>query len=232
MALVDTLLLNQDDDMFMFAAVERDFSVKLPVDRPYNTVGDIFDAVVEALNAAPVVPTTTCFSMIAFHRLRKGVRHVRPDIARINLNLDLSNALTPAQQRALKAHVESTHRLVLDGFVLTKLGLGIAVSVFFASLAAFLAWFWSDLNGWYLTGGLLLATVLSLASTTVLPQRLQDEATVRRLVRRTTARNIGRLVREYGMPRERDLWRAFSDSLAESLDRNLDGLHRGTRLAW
>lgn len=229
---MDTLQLQSDDDMFVFGAVQSDFGVKLPVRHPYNTVGDLFDATIGALEQSVSGRTEACFSMLTFHRLRTGVRAVRPDLTKVDLDFVLASALTFVEQRALRDHVAATYHLTIDAFVLTRLSFAVAMFVFFGSLTMFLALFWENLNGWLFAGGMLLAAVSSLVSTFVLPRRLDPgSATVRALVLRMRTSNMGRLIRELGMPREPELWQAFSDSIARSLGRNLDGLHRGTRFA-
>lgn len=196
-----------------------------------HTVGELFEVVCSKL-APQAQPTDLCLSMVVFHRLRRSLKAVRPDVSAVHPSTDLSKLLSPRDVRAFRDHLSTDHRLDMEPLPLTRLGLAAAVAAFLTGFAAFLALLPPWLGFWYVALALGAAAAMSFALTFVLPIRMHPEvSTLRDLTRRTAALNIGELIHEFGLPRERDLWRAFVDVMSQSLGRDLGGVHRGTRFA-
>lgn len=230
---MDRLVLERDDDMFM--GLDLDIAFGTTTDATDNlippTLGEYFDKIIAKVGVEQ--KTDACFSMVAYHRLRHALAEVRPDLRRVHPDQDLNQLMRPSEIEAFRRQVATRYGFVFErSLALTDISLAVVLAIFLGGSGAGIGILWEYLGVWAVMGSLVGSTIGSIAVTPSLPVCFHPKtSSLRAIAQSMVAFNIGKLVREFGLPRERDLWRAFVDVMSHSLDRNLEGVRRGTRFA-
>jgi hypothetical protein len=235
--MLTTLGLDDDlDGVEIVCALETTFEVKFSDAEAVAvfTVGDMFDLLRHKIDAAG----RKCPSAMAFYRLRRAWNELGIDVGRAPSD-DLTRLLrvyTRALVRSLEAR--SGLRLPPPAFGLVgKIGVAFALGGMLGCLALLVCkvaaiWLPIPINDWSalvpiatLFGGWIIGSVLMRFDAGRLPS---DCRTLGALAAKSAKLSYGRLVKQGGDARDKVLWRALVDNLAEFTKLPADQIARET----
>ncbi|MBW7969862.1 acyl carrier protein [Bradyrhizobium sp. BR 10289] len=200
-------LVGDGDDVDVLYAVEEAFSVKISDAEALRceTVGQLFDIVSSKLNISEA-RHLRCPTALAFFRLRAALRRLGY-VQRLTPKTDLRTIFRAHRAKSLHdilSRETDLPALELHPATITALALITACGV------AFSLWFGSWLP---LLGSAVLAIILGF----VLPQTIsQRTASLGDFASNCAAWNYGRLSKQAGGARRRDVWKAVTIVVRES----------------